>query len=109
MCDGCYSGCCTLPVEAGPADIIRLELATEEEMALSPKKVAKRLEREGMIQMFRAKTQLFILQQQNGDDCIFLDKNRMCTVYLKRPEVCRSFPKIGPRPGFCPCKPKRPE
>lgn len=103
LCEGCWGGCCTLPVEVSAADLIRLELATEEECAVSLKQVAKRLEKEGMIQAFSQKTQVFVLEQRSGRDCIFLgEKDRLCTVYDKRPEVCRKFPKIGPRPGFCP-------
>ncbi len=102
MCNGCWAGCCTLPVEVSVMDLLRLELITEDEAAASLKKVAHRLSRAGKIQSFRAKSQLFILAQRNGRDCIFLNKDRQCTVYDKRPEVCRSFPKIGPRPGFCP-------
>ncbi len=102
MCEGCWSGCCTLPVEVSARDLMRLELITEDEAAESLKKVARRLMREGIIQAFQAKSQLFVLEQRAGRDCIYLDKNRRCTVYEKRPEVCRSFPKIGPRPGYCP-------
>jgi Fe-S-cluster containining protein len=107
MCDGCWSGCCTLPVEVSAADLIRLGLVTEFEAAGGLKAVAKRLLKEKVIQAFQARSQLFILEQRNGRDCIYLDKNRLCTVYEKRPEVCRQFPKIGPRPGFCPQLDKR--
>ena len=106
MCDGCWAGCCTLPVEVSLADLIRLELATEEEAAISAKAVAKKLMKARIVQAYNAKSQLFILEQRNGDDCLFLGPNRLCTVYDRRPEVCRQFPKIGPRPGFCPCAPK---
>ncbi|MBY0470443.1 YkgJ family cysteine cluster protein [bacterium] len=106
MCEGCWAGCCTLPVEVSVSDLIRLGLATEDEAAESQKKIARRLEKEGIIQSYRAHSQLFILQQRNGRDCIYLNKNRLCTVYDKRPEVCRKFPKIGPRPGYCPVRPK---
>jgi Fe-S-cluster containining protein len=103
MCEGCWSGCCTLPVEASASDLIRLGLITEDEACQSLKKVARRLEKEGKIQAFIQRTGLFVLEQRNGRDCIFLGKHdRLCTVYEKRPEVCRQFPKIGPRPGFCP-------
>jgi Fe-S-cluster containining protein len=102
LCDGCWAGCCTLPLEVSAFDLIRLGLITEDEAASSLKKVARRLMKEGSIQAFQAKSQLFIIEQRNGRDCIFLGKDRKCTVYDKRPEVCRSFPKIGPRPGFCP-------
>jgi Fe-S-cluster containining protein len=88
-------------------DLIRLELISEEEAALSLKKVAKKLTAEGIIQAFNAKAQLFVLEQRYGRDCIFLGtKDRLCTVYEKRPEVCRAFPKIGPRPGWCPASRK---
>ncbi len=102
MCDGCWSGCCTLPVEVSAADLIRLELITEEEAAISLKEVGKKLSKQGILQDYKLKEQLFILEQRYGRDCIFLSEDRLCTVYDKRPEVCRQFPKIGPKPGFCP-------
>ncbi len=103
MCEGCWAGCCTLPLEVSAYDLIRLGVITEDEAAVSLKKVAKKLSKEGVIQSYRANSGLFIIEQRGGRDCIFLDeKTRQCTVYEKRPEVCRTFPKIGPRPGFCP-------
>ena len=103
LCDGCWGGCCTLPVEVSVNDLMRLGLVTEDEAAESLKKVARRLLKEGIIQAFQARTQLFVLQQRYGRDCLYLDeKTRLCTVYERRPEVCRKFPKIGPRPGYCP-------
>lgn len=111
LCEGCWAGCCTLPVEVSAADLIRLELTDEEEAGLSLKKLAKRLQKQGIVQMYRDHSQLFVLTQRYGRDCIFLGKDRRCTVYEKRPEVCRSFPKIGPRPGWCPAQaiPKTPD
>jgi Fe-S-cluster containining protein len=106
MCDGCWSGCCTLPVEVSASDLIRLELITEEEAAISLKEVAKKLSKQGILQDYKLKEQLFILEQRHGRDCIFLSEDRLCTVYEKRPEVCRMFPKIGPKPGFCPAQKK---
>ncbi len=102
MCEGCWAGCCTLPLEVSAFDLIRLELITEDEAAASLKKVAKRLMKEGFVRSYHSTQGIFIIEQRHGRDCIFLDKNRQCTVYEKRPEVCRTFPKIGPRPGFCP-------
>lgn len=104
MCEGCHAYCCALPVEASLSDLIRLELVSEEEAAESPKRVAKRLQKEKITQTYREKTGIFVLAQKANDDCIFLSKERLCTVYEKRPEVCREFPKIGPRPGWCPEK-----
>ena len=106
MCDGCWAACCTLPVEVSAYDLMRLELITEDEAASSLKKVAKRLMKEGIVQSFHPPRQLFILEQRFGRDCIFLGEDRLCTVYEARPEVCRKFPKIGPRPGHCPVNPR---
>lgn len=102
MCDGCWGGCCTLPLEASAYDLIRLGLTTEDEAAQSLKKLAKRLIKEGIVRAFQQNSGLFVIEQKYGRDCIFLGEDRLCTVYEKRPEVCRKFPKIGPRPGHCP-------
>lgn len=107
LCNGCYGSCCTMPVEIKAEDLVRLELATEDELAASPKKVAKRLIKEGILSSYRDGTGNFMLTQRSNDDCYFLDfKTRLCTVYEKRPEVCRQFPEIGPKPGFCPARKK---
>jgi Fe-S-cluster containining protein len=93
-------------VEVSAYDLIRLGLISEDEAAVSLKKVAKRLMKEGVVRSFHPQVQLFVLEQRAGRDCLFLDeKTRLCTVYEKRPEVCRQFPKIGPRPGHCPSVP----
>jgi hypothetical protein len=103
MCEGCFAGCCTLPLEVSAYDLIRLGVVSEDEAAASLKKVARKLSKEGIVRSFFAKTGVFIIEQRHGRDCYFLDeKTRRCTVYEKRPEVCRTFPKIGPRPGYCP-------
>ena len=103
MCEGCWAGCCTLPLEVSAFDLIRLELITVDEAASSLKKVAKRLMKEGVVRSFHGSTGVFMIEQRYGRDCIFLgEKDRRCTVYEKRPEVCRQFPKIGPKPGYCP-------
>ena len=106
LCDGCRAGCCTLPVEVNAADLVRLGLATEDEVTSSLKRVSKRLAREGVIVSFRARTGLFILTQKNNGDCVYLDEARRCTGYEKRPETCRNFPQVGPRSGYCPTQRK---
>lgn len=107
LCDGCWGGCCTLPVEVSAIDLIRLGLATEEECAISLKEVAKKLTKQRVIQKFEARNQLFVLAQRAGRDCLYLGEiDRLCTVYDKRPAVCRKFPEIGPRAGYCPATPK---
>jgi Predicted Fe-S-cluster oxidoreductase len=103
MCKGCFGGCCTMPVEVRLSDLIRLGVTDEDEAAGSIKKLAKRLIREGIIVSYRSGTEFFMLQQKSNRDCLYLDtKTRLCTVYEKRPDTCRQFPSIGPRPGFCP-------
>jgi len=102
-CENCTSGCCTMPVEVSLDDLRRLELVTEDEAAGSMKKLVKRLSKEGFISSYRQGTGLFTLVQKNEKgDCLFLNAVRKCDVYERRPEVCRKFPAIGPRPGFCP-------
>ena len=107
LCENCFGGCCTMPVEIKSEDLVRLELCGQEEIEQSPKKVAKRLIKEGVLSSYREGTGLFMLTQRPNDDCFFLDsRSRLCTVYQKRPGVCREFPNIGPKPGFCPATKK---
>lgn len=102
MCNGCWSGCCTLPVEVTAKDLVRMELISEDEAVRSLKKIARGLQKQGIIRTFRASTGIFTLEQKHNRDCQFLDEARRCTIYEKRPEVCRNFPTIGPKPGHCP-------
>lgn len=92
-----------MPVEVKISDLVRLGLVSEDEALGSLKRVAKRLKNEGLISSYRQGTDLFMLTQKANRDCVFMDsKTRLCTVYERRPEVCRQFPSIGPRPGYCP-------
>lgn len=107
LCNGCWSACCTLPVEANGSDLVRLGLATQEEADWLAEGVhddlTRRLLKRKIIQAYDHKTKMFILAQVSGRDCVFLDfETRRCTVYEKRPDTCRNFPNIGPRSGFCP-------
>lgn len=105
LCKGCYSLCCRLPVEIKLDDLKRLGVVEEDydPQRKSLKKLAKVLETMKIIRSFRVQTGLFMLAQKASGDCIFLDsEKRLCTVYEKRPGVCRRFPDVGPRPGYCP-------
>jgi len=62
LCNGCVAGCCTLPVEVSAADLIRLELISEEEAAVSLKQVAKKLMKLKLIQAFNAESGIFVLR-----------------------------------------------
>ena len=97
-----------MPVEVQASDLIRLELTNQDELALSVKKVAKRLIKSGVLKSYREGTEFFMLSQKANDDCYFLDsKTRLCTVYETRPDTCRKFPtRVGPRVGFCPSQAK---
>lgn len=104
-CTGCQAVCCKLPLEVRAPDLVRLGLATADEAA-SPKKLGKRLVREGVVRSFRAATGFFLLEQTASGDCRFLGADRRCTVYEKRPDTCRDFPAlVGPRVGWCPYRP----
>jgi Fe-S-cluster containining protein len=106
MCDDCTGGCCTLPVEVTLKDLIRLELTDEFEIENDFKGLLKRLQKERIVKSYYPPTKVFILETKNYSDCIFLDHNRRCTVYEKRPDTCRNFPKIGPKSNWCPYEKK---
>lgn len=108
LCNKCIGTCCTLPVEVRAEDLIQLDLVDPAIITSSPKKAEKVLKKMGIVKYYREASGLFMLQQKANDDCVFLDSNtRLCTVYSKRPSVCREFPvAIGPRPGYCPFEQK---
>ena len=107
LCDTCNAGCCTLPVEVRLDDLIRLGLVDEFERGEPLSRIAKRLQKEGVVGRFHQKSGIFTLSRMSNDDCLFLDpRSRRCTVYDKRPATCRNHPQIGPRPGFCAYRPK---
>lgn len=93
-----------MPVEVKFADLVRLGLVSADDEFTSRRKLVNRLKRDGIIQSYREVTQNFMLTQRPNDDCMFLDaQTRLCTVYDKRPDVCRNFPQsMGIRPGYCP-------
>lgn len=102
LCASCAATCCRLPLEVRVFDLVRLGLASEDEAA-APKRLSKRLIREGVVRTFRGATGLFLLEQKANGDCRFLGEDRRCTVYERRPDTCRDFPaRVGPRVGFCP-------
>jgi Fe-S-cluster containining protein len=107
LCRGCNADCCSMLLEVTTEDLIRLGLTTEDEAEISQKKLFKRLRKEKVVMSYRDGTGLFMMQSKANGDCQFLDSaTRLCTVYDKRPGVCRKFPSIGPRPGSCPARRK---
>jgi uncharacterized protein len=100
LCESCRAGCCHLPVEVRFEDLKKLGLAQEGDRE---KQVARLLTSKGIVANYRHATGLFLLKAKSNGACPFLGKDFLCTVYEKRPEVCRKFPReIGPRPGYCP-------
>lgn len=92
-----------MPVEVKADDLIRLGIATLDEVETSKKKLAKRLIKDRLVSSYRESSDLFMIQSRPNGDCHFLhERTRLCTVYEKRPEVCRQFPQVGPRVNFCP-------
>jgi Fe-S-cluster containining protein len=104
-CLKCQAVCCKLPLEVRAPDLVRLGLATEDE-AVSPRRLGKRLARDGVVRSFRAATGFFLLEQKPNGDCRFLGSDRRCSVYDRRPDTCRDFPsRVGPKVGYCPYRP----
>lgn len=102
LCSNCTGTCCSLEVEARASDLVRMGVADEYELEENPKKVAKRLIKEGVVDHFSHKKGLFSLSRMASGDCMYLDQHaRRCTIYDLRPDTCRNHPQIGPRPGFC--------
>jgi uncharacterized protein len=106
LCNNCQAMCCQLPVDATVDDLVRLEVLSIDESLWSARKIARKLQQEGIVVSFRATKMLFQLAQKSNRDCIFLGEDRLCTVYEKRPDVCRRFPTCSPRPNFCPATSK---
>ena len=107
MCLGCMAGCCTLPVEVRISDLIRIGLVDEFERDEPAKNIARRLQKEGVVERFNQKSGIFTLARMSNNDCLYLDrKSRRCTIYDKRPDTCRNHPHVGPRPGYCAYKPQ---
>ena len=93
MCHGCHSTCCTLPVEVKIKDLIRIGVVDEFEKDESPKNVAKRLQKEGIIERFNQKSGIFTLTRMSNDDCMYLDrKSRLCNRCRYRNRVWRYRP-----------------
>lgn len=107
MCKGCVGNCCKLPVDATVSDLVRMEVLTQDEALWSARKIARKLQQKGIVVSFRASTMLFQLSQKANRDCIYMGEDRLCTIYEKRPDVCRRFPTCSPRPNYCPAERKK--
>lgn len=103
LCDDCNASCCTLPVEVSLTDLVRMGVISEFEAEHeAPKRIAKMLTKQGIIQHFNFKTSIYTLTQMSNGDCLYLDaKSRRCTIYETRAKTCREHPQVGPKPNHC--------
>jgi len=102
MCDDCVANCCRMPVEATIDDIVRLELITPFEATDKVRLIVRKLKKLQLIDSHNPSRNVFTIARRPNLDCIFLDpQSRRCTVYEKRPEICRNHPEVGPRPNHC--------
>ncbi len=107
LCSKCRANCCTMPVEVKVADLVQMDEIEAFEAEEPVKKLAKKLKKEGVIEHFYSKNQVFTLLRFANNDCLYLDPiSRKCKIYEKRPDTCRNHPLIGPSPGFCPYEQK---
>ena len=107
LCSECRANCCTMPVEVKVADLVRMGAITAFEAEEPLKSLAKKLKKEGVVEHFNFKNQIFTLVRFANNDCLYLDPiSRRCVIYEKRPDTCRNHPLIGPRPGYCPYEKK---
>lgn len=105
LCNSCLATCCNgYAVEVSVQDLIRLGETTEAEAAAGLDRLGKRLQNKGVVSEYRKAQMVFVLQQKENGDCRYLNRARKCRVYHQRPQICRDFPKIGPRPSYCPYK-----
>ncbi len=82
LCPGCRANCCTMPVEVKIADLIRMEVITAFEADEPIKKLAKKLKKEGIVEHFYYKKQIFTLVRFANNDCLYLDgMSRQCSIY----------------------------
>ncbi|WP_043148357.1 YkgJ family cysteine cluster protein, partial [Pseudogulbenkiania ferrooxidans] len=64
----------------------RIGVVDEFELEEPIKSIAKRLEKQRVIQHFNFKNSLFTLAQRANGDCLYLDaQTRRCTIYERRP------------------------
>jgi uncharacterized protein len=106
-CSGCEGHCCKLHVDATLDDLRRMGCVADTEAMTSPKKIAKKLRDQKIIQSYNPNARTFRLAQRENLECVFLNsETKLCTIYERRPNVCRDFPDVGPRPGWCPASKK---
>ena len=103
LCDNCVANCCRMPVEATLDDLVRMEVLDPFELQEPLKRIARKLKQAGVVEHYNPSRAIFTLTRRPNLDCTFLDpQSRRCTIYQKRPQICRAHPQVGPKPGYCP-------
>ncbi len=102
LCQGCNAGCCTLPVQVTSEDLFHMGFLKSTEVNGAPKTILKRLKKLGILRSYNQRKAQFTLVQKKGGDCVFLNEQRLCVIYSRRPTICRKFPENSARPGYCP-------
>lgn len=91
-----------MPVEATLDDLVRMEVLDPFELQEPLKRIARKLKQSHVIEHYNPSRAVFTLARRPNLDCTFLDPaSRRCTIYDKRPQICRGHPQIGPKPGYC--------
>ena len=106
LCQGCRAGCCTMPVQVTSEELYHMGFVEYDQVNGPLKRIAQRLIRQGIVASYNDRNRNFILKQYENNDCVFLDEDRMCKIYDRRPNICRVFPGNSRRPGFCPSQRK---
>lgn len=101
MCETCEGLCCYMPVEIKVFDLVRMGILDEFHLELSLKEQIKEALKHPGVTRYTPSTEKYTLTQKPDSSCYFLDAQKKCTIYDKRPDTCRNHPKIGPRPNFC--------
>jgi Fe-S-cluster containining protein len=105
-CAGCHADCCTLPVRVTDEELFHLGFLRYEEVGRVTPAIVERVRAAGVVRSYHRGWKLFTLERRPNEDCVFLDDERRCRVYDRRPSVCRAFPKNAVRPGYCPSRRK---
>src|SRR5687768_6165366 len=66
LCEGCWAGCCTLPVTVTSEDLFHMGYLTAVQVNGPLLRIAARLMREGLVKSYNNRTRIFTLQTKNG-------------------------------------------
>ncbi|MBF0206562.1 MAG: YkgJ family cysteine cluster protein [Oligoflexia bacterium] len=105
LCTNCLAGCCSLALEVSAADLYLLQPITDrffEEDDFYRKEIILKLKKVGIIEKYNFKANLFTLARKASGECVYLNLQKRCSVYDRRPRTCQAFPLIPYFQGHCP-------